>query len=141
MTQVIGPEYRRLMDLIQSRIAAGEYPMGSKIPSTNEWEREGWSRDTVRTAITRLQQSGILEGHGGKGVFVKATPEQATREQADLKNLSAEVAALREQVEGRDDLAERVGRLEAILIDLFARLGFEYPHDGAKAARRGSAAG
>ena len=29
-----GPDYRRLMDLILSRIASGEYSTGSKIPST-----------------------------------------------------------------------------------------------------------
>ena len=70
VTGEIGTEYGRLMDLILSRIASGEYPTNSKIPSTAQWEGDGWSRDTVRTAITRLQSDGILLGQPGKGVFV-----------------------------------------------------------------------
>lgn len=153
MTGEIGPDYRRLMDLIRSRIASGEYPTGSQIPSTRQWEDDGWSRDVARTAITRLQADGILEGQPGKGVFVKATPEEATRERADIKTLGDEVTALRKQVrelaehETGSDLTEllaTVGRIEANLITLYGKTGHDYPRggsrDGTKAtARRGRA--
>jgi DNA-binding GntR family transcriptional regulator len=112
VTGEIGTEYRRLMDLILSRIASGEYPTGSKIPSTAKWEAEGWSRDTVRTAIPKLQADGILVGHPGKGVFVKATPEQAASEHLDIKELGEQVAEMRLQI---TELRERLGRMEASL--------------------------
>ena len=141
MTGEIGFDYQRLMELIRSRIVSGKYLTGTAIPSTSAWQRDGWSRDVVRDAIKRLQQEGILEGHGGKGVFVRATPEQAARRHADLETLSADISALREQVkDSPDELRTRVGRLEANLIDLYGKLGFEYPqdstHDDTKAAAR-----
>jgi len=119
VTGEIGTEYRRLMDLILSRIASGEYPTGSQIPSTARWEAEGWSRDTIRTAIPRLQADGILQGQPGKGVFVKATPEQVARERLDLDGLYREYREMR----------RAVGRIEASLIDLYGKLGYEYPRD------------
>jgi DNA-binding GntR family transcriptional regulator len=115
----IGAEYRRLMDLILSRIASGEYPTGSQIPSTAQWEADGWSRDTTRTAISRLQGDGILQGQAGKGVFVKATPEQVARERLDLEGLHREYREIR----------RAMGRIEASLIDLYGKLGYEYPRD------------
>lgn len=119
MTGEISTEYGRLMDLILSRIASGEYPTGSQIPSTARWEAEGWSRDTIRTAIPRLQADGILQGQPGKGVFVKATPEQVARERLDLDGLYREYREMR----------RAVGRIEASLIDLYGKLGYEYPRD------------
>lgn len=153
VTGEIGPDYRRLMDLIRSRIASGEYPTGSQIPSTSQWEKDGWSRDVTREAIKRLQADEILQGQPGKGVFVKATPEQVVRERVDINTLREEVAALRKQVgdlAGRDSgsaLAEvlsAIGQIEVNLIDLYGKLGFNYPqgapHDDTKAtARRGRA--
>lgn len=142
MTGEIGTEYGRLMDLILSRIASGEYLTGSKIPSTAKWEAEGWSRDTTRAAITKLQAAGILEGHPGKGVFVKATPEEAASERLDIEALGKQVASLQRQLR---DLRETVGRMEADLIDLYGKTGFEYPMDDgsdrAAAAGRGRASG
>ena len=135
VTGEISTEYGRLMDLILSRIASGEYPLGSQIPSTARWEAEGWSRDTIRTAITRLQADGVLQGQPGKGVFVKATPEQVTRERLDLDGLYREYREMR----------RAVGRIEASLIDLYGKLGYEYPRDddsdGAETAARHERAG
>lgn len=42
------------MDLIRSRIASGEYPTDSQIPSTRKWEDDGWSRDVVRIALAQI---------------------------------------------------------------------------------------
>jgi DNA-binding GntR family transcriptional regulator len=107
------------MNLIRSRIASGEYPTDSQIPSTSDWIRDGWSRDTTRTAITRLQRDGILRGHDGKGVFVAATPEQARQEQASLEALAGEVGQLRAQVAGLQKeltkLRKRMGQMEVDL--------------------------
>jgi DNA-binding GntR family transcriptional regulator len=127
VTGEIGPDYRRLMDLIRSRIASGEYPTGSQIPSTRKWEDDGWSRDVARTAITRLQADGILEGQSGKGVFVRATPEQAARDRVDLKSLSEAVAGIRQQIANLQATADR---LESNLIELYGYTAYPYPEDG-----------
>lgn len=144
-----GPEYQRLMRQIRAGIISGEYPVGSPIPSTTELVEESeMSRPVVRRAIDQLKAEGILEGHQGKGVFVKAMPVEADRRRDDTEALAEQFAGLRQEVrelaERADsgDLRARIGRVEAILINLHAKLGFENPygsaHDGAEqTARRG----
>jgi DNA-binding GntR family transcriptional regulator len=157
----VGPEYQRLMEEIRSKIASGEYAIGQAIPSTKELHRQtGMSIPVVRRAVSQLQSDGILVGHPGKGVYVRATPSEVASEQQDVKALSEELAGLQHKVrdlaERADnispaDLTQRVadledavsrileanGRVEANLIDLFGKLGYSYSqggtHDGAKA--------
>jgi DNA-binding FadR family transcriptional regulator len=131
----IGPDYRQVMNLIRDGIMSGGWPVGSVIPSTPELMRlTGKSITPVRRAVQRLEADGVLEGHPGKGVFVRALPADADRERADLEAVGGELA----------DLRARVGRLEAILMNLHVKLGIEYPHGGAheseeRPARRGRA--
>lgn len=145
MTSEIGPDYRQVMNLIRSKIESGDWPVGRQIPSTAELRKQtGLSLTVVRRAVRELQLWGILEGHPGKGVFVKTLPADADRERPDLKALSEEVAELAELVKENDDLRARVGRIEAILISWASRLGYENPYGGArdtteKAPRRGRA--
>jgi GntR family transcriptional regulator len=158
VTGEIGPEYRRLMQQIRSKIASGEYPLGEPIPSTVELkEQTGLSIPVVRRAVSQLEADGILEGHPGKGVYVKAMPADVDSERQDIKTLSEQVTALQQEVRelaeradavqpadfARDLLAvqQTVGRIEVNLIDLYGKMGFDYPqgggaHDGAKAATR-----
>ena len=133
MAGEIGPEYRQVMGQIRSWISSGEYPVGSQIPSTAELRhRTGLSLTVVRRAVQQLQADGILEGHPGKGVFVRAMPADADAEHMDLEALSEQVAELRELAErnGPDDVRARVGQLEVNLMELYAKLGFDYPSDG-----------
>lgn len=154
MTEKIGPSYQQVADDIRSRITSGELAVGAMIPSTTDLRRHyGQSETVVRRAVRELQNCGVLIGHPGKGVFVKATPEEATRGRVDIKTLGEEVIALREQVrelakrESDSDLTEllaTVGRIEANLITLYGKTGHAYPRggsrDGTKAtARRGRA--
>lgn len=145
LSSEIGPQYRRVVTLVRDRITSGEYPVGGQIPSTVALhEQTGLSVTVIRRAVQELQESGILEGHPGKGVFVRALPENADRERADLKSVAGQVADLAEHVKQYDDLRARVGRMEAILINLHARLGFPNPYGGErdgteKAPRRGRA--
>jgi len=155
VTKEAGPEYQKLMEDIRERITSGEYPVGRPIPSTPRLgAMAGVSVTVVRRAVQQLQADGILEGHPGKGVFVKAVPAQAESERLDLRTLSGQVAALQREVHeltGRaataqpadfaSDLAgirEAVGRIEANLIDLYGKTGHDYPQgsarDGAEAA-------
>ena len=148
MTGKIGPEYQRLIDRIRAGIASGEYPVGTAIPSTAALAKlAGVSAQVVRRAVGQLETDGILEGHAGKGVFVRAMPEDAERERQDAEAVSREVAELRRQVEKLaaapaaraagvgDDLEalkQTVGRIEANLIDLYGKMGHEYPHSGTR---------
>lgn len=139
MTGEIGPEYQRLISQIRSKIASGEYPVGKQIPSTTDLKAQtGMSLTVVRRAVQQLQADGILEGHPGKGVFVRALPQDADREKNTLETLGAQVSALRETVTTLAEqeaapqsaisaLREDVGRIETNLMDLYARTGHDYP--------------
>jgi len=163
MAGKIGPEYQRLIDRIRAGIASGEYPLGTAIPSTAALAKAGGvSAQVVRRAVGQLEADGILEGHAGKGVFVKTMPEEADQERRDVASLSRQVSELEERFgvladqsggASADDLAgiradiarlqEAQGRLEVNLVDLYGKTGFDYPQDGtqggAKAVRSGRA--
>lgn len=161
MTGKIGPEYQRLIARIRASIASGEYPVGQAIPSTAALaDITGLSVPVVRRAVGQLETDGILEGHPGKGVFVKTMPEEADRERRDVTSLSRHVSKLEERLrELADrpavtqdgelsravaDLQETVGRIEVNLIDLYGKMGHDYPQGGARgstktAVRRGQA--
>ncbi len=146
MAGKIGPEYQRLMDQIRSKITSGEYPVGGMIPSTTELrDMTGMSVPVVRRAVGQLEADGILEGHPGKGVYVRALPADADSARGDSKALSeritvlsGEVGQLRELVDtlGVDEVRAIVSRIEVNLIDLYGKLGFDYPRDGAGDSKR-----
>ncbi|GGJ96130.1 GntR family transcriptional regulator [Pseudomonas matsuisoli] len=53
------------------RIVLGTLKPGDKLPSENTFVKEyGVSRTVVREALSRLQASGLVETHHGKGTFV-----------------------------------------------------------------------
>lgn len=109
---------------IREQIISGELPVGHKIPSTEELKRAyGASLSAVRQAVNQLKAEGVLEGFAGKGVFVAKVPD-APDAAADLQ--VAQLAALRADV----------ARIEANLVDLFGKLGYEYEHEAPKAGKR-----
>lgn len=64
------PRYERVMSDLRRRISAGEFP-GGKLPSTAALVAEyGFSRETIRQAITRMILLGELRGEQGAGVYV-----------------------------------------------------------------------
>jgi DNA-binding FadR family transcriptional regulator len=135
----IGPDYRQVVNLIRGKVTSGEWPVGRQIPSTPElMTLTGRSITSVRRAVQQLEADGIMEGHPGKGVFVRALPEDADRERADIEAVGQQLAELRQKVEGYDDLRARVGRLEAIVVNLASRSGLPNPlggeHDGTERA-------
>lgn len=66
------PRYERVMADLRKRIAAGEFDATKgKLPSTAALiEHYGFSRETIRQAITRMILLGELRGEQGAGVYV-----------------------------------------------------------------------
>ena len=129
MTSKIGPSYRRVADDLKARITAGEFPVGSPIPSTAKLvEHYGVSSTVARHAVTELQADGIVIGHSGKAVFVQARPSDADAERVTTAQLAEDQSGLRR------DLA----RFQAELIDLYGKTGHEYPREEAGEASQDS---
>jgi GntR family transcriptional regulator len=62
----------RIADSIRSRIESGDLPPGARLPGLPDLAREHRaSMVTVRHAITRLKQEGLVESRQGKGNFVR----------------------------------------------------------------------
>ncbi|MDR3155305.1 MAG: GntR family transcriptional regulator [Deltaproteobacteria bacterium] len=65
------PQYRRLADLVRSRVADGTYRPGERIPSETAFAKStGLSFLTVRQALKILVDEGLLERYPGRGTFV-----------------------------------------------------------------------
>ena len=87
------PLYSQLAELLSRRIALGEYPPGSRIPSEPQLARAfAIGRPTVRQALEVLVRRGALERRRGTGTFVAER-----RHQVDLFSLGGTVAAFRSQ--------------------------------------------
>lgn len=57
---------------LSARIARGEFPPGGKLPSESELVAEyGYSRTTIRTALSRLAMVGLVTSHAGVGTLVR----------------------------------------------------------------------
>ncbi len=65
------PLYRQLSDSIRTLIERGVLQGGQRLPATRELAVQlGLNRATVSAAYNMLEQSGILQGHVGRGSFV-----------------------------------------------------------------------
>jgi GntR family transcriptional regulator len=61
---------------IRSRIVKRGFAPGSRLPSLSELvDQFGVSAITIRRALGELMHEGLIEGHQGLGVFVKAIPK------------------------------------------------------------------
>ncbi len=84
------PIYRQLADGIRSLVDSGLIQSGEKLPATRELAGLlGLNRTTVSSAYAVLEQSGILEGHVGRGTFIAkvAKPTRAFAETTDWESL------------------------------------------------------
>lgn len=64
---------RQTLRLLQHRIASGEWPLNSKIPTEKELVEElGVGRSTVREAVRTLANMGMLEPAPSRGTFVRS---------------------------------------------------------------------
>src|SRR5215213_8920282 len=72
------PLYGHLVSLLETAIAKGELPSGSRLPPERTLaSRLRISRTTVVSAYRELESRGLLRGYVGRGTFVCAAPEPA----------------------------------------------------------------
>jgi GntR family transcriptional regulator len=82
--------YIQLATLFRSRIATGEWPVGSRIPNVDELAAEfAVARGTMREALGLLEEEGLLERLRAKGTFIRKSPvnEYAHKLAIDWKSL------------------------------------------------------
>jgi GntR family transcriptional regulator, transcriptional repressor for pyruvate dehydrogenase complex len=65
--------YRQIAEQLRGLIAAGEYPLGSRLPPERDLAAQlGVSRPSVREALIALEVEGLVEVRMGSGVYVTA---------------------------------------------------------------------
>ncbi len=66
------PFYFQLAELLQQEIASGRWEAGTRLPAEPDLcEHYGLSRTTIRQALARLEQRGLIERRRGQGTFVQ----------------------------------------------------------------------
>ena len=99
--------YERVSTDIAAKIEAGEYPIGTRLPSERQLAQSyDVSRPTVREAIIALEVDGMVEVRKGSGVYVTAISH------ADVDGPSADVGPF-ELLEARRQIEGEVAALAA----------------------------
>jgi GntR family transcriptional regulator len=71
------PLYVQIADLIRQRIARGQWPAGTRLPTLEALVAEfGVARVTVRQAMDIVSAEGLVTRRQGRGTFVAAPPQQ-----------------------------------------------------------------
>jgi len=116
------PLAEQVASQLRRRIAAGEFAVGTRLPTEMELVAElGVSRNSVREALRSLVHAGLLRARAGDGTYVTATsdlaPAVARRIELDraadvaevrllLEREGARLAATRATAEQRDQLRQ-----------------------------------
>jgi len=68
--------YLEIASDLRQRIAAGEWPIGARLPGISELQDAyGAALNTIRAAEQVLRQEGILRISAGQGAYVLALPQ------------------------------------------------------------------
>ncbi len=82
------PRYQQLRAVLAREILDGHHPVGSLLPPEPQLcERFGVSRHTLREAVRKLCEQGLVSRHQGIGTRVKATTAPTQRYVASLGSL------------------------------------------------------
>src|ERR1700735_5073184 len=74
------PMYLQIMDQIRQKIAVGEWPAGTEIPSIRQLAiKLGVSVITIKRAYLELERDGVIVTQHGKGSFVAPDPSLSPR--------------------------------------------------------------
>jgi GntR family transcriptional regulator len=86
------PLYVQIADLIRQRIARGQWPSGTRLPTLEALVAElGVARVTVRQAMDIVSAEGLVTRRQGRGTFVAAPPQERSwlRVETSLEALAA----------------------------------------------------
>lgn len=84
------PIYLQIKNIVQRRIASGEWPAGQKLPSENDLVAAlDVSRMTINRALRELTQEGLIRRVHGLGSFVAETPRHASL--IELQDIAIEI--------------------------------------------------
>lgn len=73
------PRYSEIEDILRREIQTGVYELGTRLPTEYELcQRFGVSRFTVRQALSRLREAGILDARPGIGTIVVSPADRVT---------------------------------------------------------------
>jgi GntR family transcriptional regulator len=123
------PARKQIAEDLREQIRAGKYAPGSRLPSNLALSKHyRVAPETVRAALAELGGDGLVVTQSTRGTFVVSRPPASG--EADLKAAGERLTELAERVEGYADLRAWVAELEANVMDLYNRFGFEYPHGG-----------
>jgi GntR family transcriptional regulator len=68
----VTPFYERIANEIRGQIRSGRLKPGDKLPSTSELcAQYEVSTQVIRSAMLVLRAEGLVEGHQGRGVYVR----------------------------------------------------------------------
>jgi len=105
------PLYRQLADLLTARIRAGEYPVGSRIPSEHQLaDAYRLGRPTIRQAVDQLVRKGLLARRRGSGTYVCEAQKEV-----DLFSLDGTSASFRKK--GLASKTRMVAPIELRVVD------------------------
>jgi GntR family transcriptional regulator len=106
------PMYQQIMEQIKQRIAVGDWPPNTPLPSIREMATEiKVSIITVKRAYRELERDGVIITQQGKGSWVS--------ESQDLNELQHE--KLKQRLEQAGKLAKSLGIPEDELLDMFKK--------------------
>lgn len=73
-------KYRFLVDTIKEKIKSGAYEPGERMESENRLSDQfGYSRQTVRQALSVLEREGLIERRRGSGTYISAESRRVPR--------------------------------------------------------------
>lgn len=116
-------KYRQIADDLRARVRGGEYEPGGRLPSKAKlMERYSVSLGTLNDAYRILRSEGLIRTEQGSATFVcdPIPPEQA---EPEAERLAGDVATLKADLAS---LLEKVSEIEAKLIDLYGKNGYQY---------------
>lgn len=102
-----GPLYEHVSETLHARILDGTYAPGARLPTEHALcEAYGVSRITVRQALERLRQEGLVEKVHGQGTFVRRS--RAAQNIGALQSFSEAMTPLGHRVSNRVESARFV---------------------------------